>query len=109
MRLINWYGNNGHCFPEPDTVETAECGICGTSMSVRRNVLGPTSSAEAMAGKKHRHDHFICPHVNEGWHQKIYRLKIEVHRAEMSHASNVDEIKKTAEKKIRELLALFSA
>ena len=104
MRQINWYGNDGRCNPVPGTVETAECGVCGAQMNIRRNVLGPTSSVEAMAGRKHRHDSFVCPRIEEDWHKRIYRLKIDVYFSEINNAVNKDETKKAAETEIVELL-----
>ena len=91
MRKINWYGNNGHCFPAPGTVKAAECGVCGTEMNVRRNVLGPTSSAEAMAGRKHRHDSFACPHVAEDWHKRIDQLKFDFYLEMVVHRNGLKE------------------
>ncbi|MEK7637836.1 MAG: hypothetical protein AAB375_00180 [Patescibacteria group bacterium] len=43
-------------------------------MSVERNVLGPTSWAEAMGRKKHLHDEFRCPHLQSRWHQQAVTL-----------------------------------
>jgi hypothetical protein len=51
------------------------CGVCGRQMEVERNVLGFTSSIEAMAGHRRLHDHFRCPDVDAGWHERVRRLK----------------------------------
>lgn len=109
MYQIDWYGNDGRCNPDPDTMETATCGICSTQMSVERNVFGATSSVEAMAGRSHRYDRFTCPHVKEIWHKRIYRLKTEVYDAEIKDADNKDEIKEVATKEILILLGANAA
>ncbi|MBI3074765.1 MAG: hypothetical protein HYY92_00930 [Parcubacteria group bacterium] len=83
-------GNDGHAFPDPGKFETLACGVCGTLMNVKRNVLGPTSSAAALGGSKRPHDCFSCPHFNEDWHRHIVALKWEVLR--------------TSSKKMREIL-----
>ncbi len=95
---INWYGNQGHLSPDPGTVKTAECGICGKQMNVKRNVLGATSWAESMGHGKHLHDSFTCPNLNKDWHEKIVSLKCEAHNT----AS--DKIKKILKEEIAELL-----
>ncbi|MDP3697308.1 MAG: hypothetical protein Q8R55_04780 [Candidatus Taylorbacteria bacterium] len=101
---IDWHGNSGHCCPTPGTVETAVCGICGMQMSVQRNVLRASGSAEAMAGRKHRFDFFECPRHNEDWHKRIYHLKMGVCRAEFKEAIDFDQLKQIAEKEILKLL-----
>lgn len=78
MHQIDWYGNDGRVNYEPGIVKRVDCGVCNIQMNVERNVLGATSSVEAMAGKKHRHDRFTCPYVEEDWHKRIYHLKMDV-------------------------------
>jgi len=110
MRKINWHGNDGRCFPAPGTVQTAECGVCGAKMNVSRNVLGPTGFAEAMAGRKHRHDSFVCPHIAEDWHKRICRLKMDVYLEECGgDVIGYEKMKKAAEKEIRKLLKANAA
>ena len=104
MHQIDWYGNDGRFNPAPGTRVTVKCGVCGVQMNVRRNVLGPTSSTEAMAGKSHRHDRFTCPYLDENWHKEIYRLKTDVYFAEIYVIDNRDKIKKAAEEEIIKLL-----
>lgn len=106
---IDWYGNDGRCYPAPGTVETAKCGVCGTKMNVERNRLGPTGMAEAMAGKKHRYDRFTCPYLNMSWHRKIYYIKMKVYLEETNAArygvSDIDEeVRKNVGKEIRKIL-----
>lgn len=95
---IDWSGNDGFCNHAPGTVKRAKCGICRMQMNVERNVLGPTSFAEAIGKGKHRHDSFTCPNISKDWHEKIVNLKCEAHNT----AS--DKIKKILEKEIVELL-----
>ena len=95
---IDWYGNQGRCGPEPGTVKTAKCGVCGKQMKVERNVLGATSWAESMAGRKHLYDSFRCPNIDKGWHERIVNLKVEALKTES------DRIKKILEGEVIELL-----
>ncbi len=85
---IDWRGNNGWFFPKPGTVKAARCGICGSLMNVKRNVLGPTGWAESMAHQGHLHDSFTCPNLNKDWHEKIVNLKSE------ARSTACDKIKK---------------
>jgi hypothetical protein len=73
-------------------------------MNVERNVLGPTGLAEAMSGNKHLHDRFTCQNKTQEWHLRIYRLKTEAYKAEMNGVTNLEELRKTAEKEILEIL-----
>ncbi len=95
---INWNRNDGYCNPAPGIVKTAKCGVCGRQMNVERNVLGATSSVEAMMRRKHLHDSFTCPNINKSWHEKIVNLKNEA----LNTAS--DKIKKILGEEIIELL-----
>ena len=103
---IDWHGNNGRCFPLPGIVKTAECGICGIDMNVDRNILGSTSWAESMGGRKHRHDSFKCPNIGKDWHKRIYRLKTNVYLEELDSNDPIgyEQKKKAAKKEILELL-----
>ena len=104
MHKIYWHGNDGSSNPMPGTVETVDCGVCNIPMNVKRNVLGATSHIEVMAGRSHRHDHFFCSHIREGWHGMIYRLKLNVYTAEINKDVDYEEKKKAAEKEIMEIL-----
>jgi hypothetical protein len=70
--------NSGRFTPEPGTVDTATCGICGALMTVERDQFGPTGFAEAMAHKGHAFDFFECPHLAEAWHKQIDALQQEI-------------------------------
>lgn len=100
---IDWYGNDGRCNPLPGTMATAACGACGSSMNVSRNVLGPTSLAEAMSGNKHLHDQFSCPNKTADWHKRIIRLKNKVYLAEIHKDPHFEQLKKRAGKEILEI------
>lgn len=106
MVEIDWRGNPGYCFPKPGKTETAKCGVCGIDMSVKRNVLGPTSMAESMGHGKHRHDSFRCSNLDKDWHKRIHRLKTDVYLEEIDRDDPIgyEQKKKAAEKEIFKLL-----
>lgn len=106
MIKIDWRGNGGYLFPDPGKLKSAICGVCNSKMKANRNVLGPISMAEALAGRKHRHDSFFCPNYTSEWHERIYHLKVNVYMAEINHLNNVDlkRLKRTTAKEIRQLL-----
>ena len=96
---ISLYGNNdGYFTPDLGTVKNANCGICGKQMNVKRNVLGPTGWAEAMAKRKHRYDSFTCPYYEKDWHKKIINL---INEARNTSSSNIIKI---IEKEIYKIL-----
>lgn len=68
-----------HYHTDPGKLERAECRVCGAEMTVTRNVDGPTSMAESMAGRSHLHDSFACPNVQEDWHAQARSLKEQAH------------------------------
>ena len=110
MAEIDWYGNGGRCYPLPGTVKEARCGVCGALMNVVRDVVRTTSLAEALSDKGgHRCDAFTCPKVKEGWHERIYALKMDVYRAGMNRDIDYDKKKAAAEKEIQEILAKYAA
>lgn len=109
MPRINWHGNDGCCFPNPGKIKRVRCGVCNSLMNVTRNVLGPTSLAEAMAQKKHEHDSFFCPNYKEDWHNKIRRLKSDVYMAEIKHVADFKRKKKAARKEIQKILKTHMA
>lgn len=55
---------------KPGTSESIRCGACGSICDVRRDALGPTCFAEAMAGRSRLHDVFECPHIGKPWHDR---------------------------------------
>ena len=105
MFKIDWYGNYGRCTLDPGTKESVPCGVCNTEMLVMRNVLGPTVSAEAISGNKHRHDRFWCPHADEDWHGHIVHLKMKIYEAEMHCEYGFVKEKRAAAKEIRALIS----
>lgn len=69
------YRKGWDCFSAvPGEFEELSCRVCGEKLDVRRNVEGPTSSVEAMAGRKHLHDSFTCKNSNEKWHRQALSL-----------------------------------
>jgi hypothetical protein len=84
-----------YAFPDPGEYLDAYCGICHQKMAVERNVLGPTSSVEAMAVRLGQssgrlHDRFYCEDREEPWHRQALAIHLE--------ASN------TASKRLADLL-----
>jgi hypothetical protein len=66
--------------PKPGEVEKMHCMVCNAEMRVVRNVNGPTSSVEGMAGRKHMHDAFYCNHAEEDWHCQVRILKQRIEK-----------------------------
>ena len=61
-------------YETPGTVDRRICQVCGTVCLVRRNQIGPTSWAGAMANAETAHDYFFCPHSKEPWHEQAVAL-----------------------------------
>lgn len=103
---IDWHGNGGRCYPVPGTVKEVKCGVCGGQMKVERNVLGATSWAESMGCEKHLHDSFSCLNINKDWHKRIYRLKMDVYREEISQDDPIglEKMKQKAKEEIMKIL-----
>lgn len=57
--------------------DSMTCRTCGDVMNVERNIMGATSFAEAMGGRKHLHDRFICPNAGTPWHEQVIALMKE--------------------------------
>lgn len=94
-------------FPDPDTVDHADCGVCGSRMSVTRGCDGPTNFAMAMSKSTRVHDSFTCPHREEDWHIQVRRLKSDARHTASTRLQNLyeEEIKeiletRTATKKV---------
>lgn len=82
-------------FPNPGEYLAVTCGVCGRSMTVKRNVLGPTGFAEAMLvrndqSKGHLHDKFWCEDREESWHRQAKVVR--------------DEARETPSKRLADLL-----
>jgi len=69
-------------FEKPGAVKEYKCCVCNTTCDVERNVLGATGMFEAMAGRKHRHDYFRCPHADKLWHEKACAILCEARDTE---------------------------
>lgn len=91
--------NDGVYFPDPGTVQSAKCGICGTEMEVTRNVNGPTQFVMAVSGAKRLHDAFFCPHYKDDWHKRVSDLW-----GEIGIGTKSAKIKKLIREEIGEIL-----
>ena len=67
--------NEGRYRADPGTCDSMSCGICGSEMQVKRDVLIPPGWASAMAGHKVKMDAFSCPHVGEDWHRQAVKIR----------------------------------
>lgn len=65
-------------FTHPGEANARECLVCNSPMTVERRVLGPTSFATALAGKKVLHDRWTCPHLHEEWHSMAYEIARDI-------------------------------
>ena len=83
---------------EPGIIETWRCRVCDEDTHVTRNLNGPTSLAESLAGMKHLHDRFTCPHVDKDWHEQVLHLKKEQEKTKSP------SLKKILEEDIRKIL-----
>ena len=62
--------------PPAGECKSKKCRVCGAEMEIHPNCQGPRSFASALSvfhgdSKKEDYpffDHFICPHVDNGWH-----------------------------------------
>lgn len=63
---------------DPGECEEMFCGVCKTKMDVKRNLVGPTSYISKMCGSKHPHDCFLCPLVEEPWHEYVQKVILEI-------------------------------
>ncbi len=91
MIKINWHGNDGRCYPIPGKIYSVDCGICGATMDVQRDVFMATSFVESLQGHKHYCDAFTCPNLEEEWHKIIHQLKLGVYMAKINNDQNVDK------------------
>lgn len=67
-----------HYFPDPGVVqEPVQCGVCGETMDVKRDVDGPTNYTMAICGSKRPHDSFSCPFYDTDWHNQVVALRNE--------------------------------
>lgn len=73
----------------PGEQDKSFCGVCNEEMVVIRNVNGPTGMAEAMAKRKHLHDWFSCPHMEEEWHKQVKAL---IEDATKSSSKRIEDI-----------------
>ena len=64
----------------PGTIAEAHCALCGTPCIIRRDRVGPTSFATAMARRHTRHDSIVCPHYDASWHRQAQALRDEASR-----------------------------
>ncbi len=67
-------------YPETGKVNKIKCKVCGENCFVLYNVVGATSSADAMAGIVRSHDCFSCLNNEEDWHKQALDLLLEIER-----------------------------
>jgi hypothetical protein len=63
---------------EPNSGETKQCRVCGSTCRIVRDVFGPTGFVSAMAKRFTNHDEFVCSHTDEPWHDQALRLAIAI-------------------------------
>jgi hypothetical protein len=88
-------GNIGIFTPDASIgIQEAFCGICGDKMGVKRAILEATSFIEGLSGKKHLHDRFECPNLEEMWHKQVRAIKIEIARTSSKRLEDIltDEV-----------------
>jgi hypothetical protein len=69
----------------PGEAAEMRCRVCGEPMRARRDVVGPTGWAHAMAIKAGAaqgtpHDELACDHSGEAWHRQALALRMEAAR-----------------------------
>src|SRR6056297_474185 len=84
---------------KPDVKEEMHCKVCGSKCEAGKGIEGHVSIATSMAGIKVKHDQFTCPHYDEEWHYKAYKLLKELEETESKRISelirqDLDEILK---------------
>ena len=98
---------------KPDRRDEVYCRVCGTKCDFSKGVESPVSMATSMAGIKVKHDQFTCPHYDEEWHYKAYKLLKELEETESKGVSklireDLDEILEekmdTDSKRVSELI-----
>ena len=82
----------------PGSVNECNCRVCGSIMTVHRNVNEPTSWASAIAKRNTLHDSFSCPHSEAGWHDKAASICMKIDETPSSY------VKKLMIKEVRDLV-----
>ena len=77
---------------KPNIFQSVYCPVCGTLNTVKRNQVGPTNWASAVAGIESLYDEFDCPYFNEPWHAEAVELQ--------------QKLEETTSKRVRELYRL---
>lgn len=67
-------------FENPGEVMQRNCLVCDSVCLVKRDQLGPTSWAGAVAKVSTPHDYFYCPHQDEDWHKQALELLLAIEK-----------------------------
>lgn len=88
------------CFNTPvGQRQSMTCRVCEQTMQVGRNINGPRTSIESLAGQKFPHDEFRCADSGQTWHQQALALRLLM---ENTPSKTIEDILKTEAKPIQQ-------
>lgn len=65
-----------------NTVDEADCRVCGAECVIKRGIDGPTCWAQAIGGTTTVHDWIYCPHWKKDWHEEALTLTLRLDEEE---------------------------